>query len=85
VRKLAGVAALRRRMGHMGLFDTDPLFDREPIRDPVLAEHLQITFDLYQTAENIMRLNLRRNHPQADEAEIDRRLLTWLRKQDGWR
>jgi hypothetical protein len=46
---------------------------------------MRITFDLYETAESIMRLNLRRRHPQADDEEIERRLLAWLRKQDGWR
>jgi hypothetical protein len=69
----------------MAIIDPDWFFTREPIQDPEIAERMQIAFDLYETAENIMRLNLRRRHPQADEEEIERRLLAWLRKQDGWK
>ncbi|HVT59878.1 MAG TPA: hypothetical protein VHR45_15940 [Thermoanaerobaculia bacterium] len=36
------------------------------------------TLDLYELAEGMMRQNLRRRHPEAGEAEIERRLLAWL-------
>lgn len=53
----------------------------EPIRDPEILARFQMTFDLYQTAEDIMRQNLRRRFPEATKKEIERRLLSWLRKE----
>jgi Rv0078B-related antitoxin len=54
----------------------------EPIRDPEVRRRARDTFDLFETAENIMRQNLRRRHPEASEDEIKRLLLSWLRKED---
>lgn len=48
-------------------------------RDPAVIARMQRLFDLYETSLEIMRQNLRRRHPQASEAEIERRLVTWLR------
>lgn len=53
----------------------------EPIRDPKVLARFQMAFDLYQTAEDIMRQNLRRRFPEATEEQIERRLLSWLRKE----
>jgi hypothetical protein len=52
----------------------------EPIRDPKILARMQDTFDLCQTAEDIMRQNLRRRHPLANEAEIRERFAAWLEK-----
>lgn len=40
----------------------------------------RLIFDLYQTAEDIMRQNLRRADPEASPEEIEQRLIDWLRK-----
>lgn len=52
----------------------------EPIRDPKILARMQDTFDLCQTAEDIMRQNLRRRHPLANEDEIRERFAAWLEK-----
>lgn len=50
-------------------------------RDPkVLAQQV---FDLYQTAKDLMRQNLRRRHPDASEEEIAQRLRAWLHHRPG--
>lgn len=36
--------------------------------------------DLYEAAEGIMRQNLRRRHPNANEKQIERLLIEWLGK-----
>lgn len=52
----------------------------ESIRAPHVLAKMQAVFELYQTAENIMRQNLRRRFSNESDAEIERRLLMWLRK-----
>lgn len=42
-----------------------------------------MAFDLYETAEAIMRQNLRRRFPDAPEAELERRLVDWLHRRPG--
>ena len=54
--------------------------DMEPIRDPKILARATAAFDLCQTAENIMRQNLRRRNPQASEEEIRGRFVAWLEK-----
>jgi hypothetical protein len=44
---------------------------------------LAITFDLHETGLAIMRQNLRREFPDADDTDIDRRLQNWLRRRPG--
>jgi hypothetical protein len=56
---------------------------KEPIRDPLVMSRMRMAFDLYETAEAIMRQNLRRRFPDAPEAEIERRLGDWLRRRPG--
>ncbi len=56
---------------------------RPPIRDPAVLERMQVLFDLYQTAEDMMRQNLRRKFQQATPEEIEERLLSWLRDRPG--
>lgn len=58
-----------------------------PIRDPAILSRMQTAMDLYEAAEAIMRQNLRRRHPAEGEEQIERRLLSWLRKEgepEGW-
>jgi hypothetical protein len=52
----------------------------EPIRDPEFLARAQDAFDLCQTAEDIMRQNLWRRHPEASEEEIRRRFAAWVEK-----
>ncbi len=47
------------------------------------ARRLQQTFELYETGVALMRQNLRRRHPDEDEATIARRLDGWLRTRPG--
>jgi hypothetical protein len=56
---------------------------KEPIRDPKVMSRMKMAFDLYETAEAIMRQNLRRRFPDAQESEIERRLVSWLRRRPG--
>jgi hypothetical protein len=53
----------------------------ESVRDPAVFARMRATLDLYQLAEDMMRQNLRRQDPRAGETEIERRLLSWLRKE----
>ena len=62
------------------LWDHSRMKNMEPIRDPKILARATAAFDLCQTAENIMRQNLRRRHPQASEAEIRGRFVAWLEK-----
>lgn len=51
-----------------------------------LAKHassLVVTLDLYETGVALMRQNLRRQFPGADDYDIDRRLQEWLRHRPG--
>jgi hypothetical protein len=57
------------------------MLSMEPIRDPEVLARMRIAFDLYEAAEEIMRQNLRRRHPEATEEEIERDLVSWLREQ----
>ena len=56
---------------------------RRPIRDPEVLKRMEITFDLYQASEEIMRQNLRRRNPGATEEEIEDGIRAWLRKRPG--
>ena len=56
---------------------------KESIRDPKVMSRMKMAFDLYETAEAIMRQNLRRRFPDAQEAEIERQLVDWLRRRPG--
>jgi uncharacterized protein YccT (UPF0319 family) len=56
--------------------------DMEPIRDPEFLARAMAAFDLCETAEQIMRQNLRRWHPEAGEEEIRQRFKAWLEKRD---
>ncbi len=49
----------------------------QPIRDPEILARAQMTFDLCDAAEQIMRQNIRRRHPELGEAEVEERLAEW--------
>ncbi len=50
----------------------------KPIHDPEVLARAQITFDLCDAAEQIMRQNIRRRHPKLNEAEVEERLADWF-------
>jgi hypothetical protein len=52
----------------------------EPIRDPEFLARALAAFDLCETAEQIMRQNLRRRYSRASEEEIRQRFRAWLEK-----
>jgi uncharacterized protein YccT (UPF0319 family) len=52
----------------------------EPLRDPEFLARASAAFDLCETAEQMMRQNLRRWHPKASEEEIHQRFKAWLEK-----
>ncbi len=49
----------------------------------LLRERLRIAFDLHEAGVDLMRQRLRREHPGAPDAEIERRLGDWLRHRPG--
>ncbi len=55
------------------------LYDR-PIHDLEIFERARITFELCETAEKIMRQNIRRRHPELSEEEVEERLIEWYRR-----
>lgn len=55
----------------------------QPIRDPDVLKRMELAFDLYEAAEEIMRQNLRRRNPEASEEEIEEGIREWLRRRPG--
>jgi hypothetical protein len=53
---------------------------RQPKKDPAIAARLLAAFDLYQAAEDMKRMQLRRRHPEASDEEIEEKILEWLRE-----
>lgn len=53
-------------------------YDREAV-----IERMRLTFELYEASVQMMRLNLRRRYPDAEDAEIERRIGEWLRTRPG--
>ncbi len=48
-----------------------------------LASRLRLTVELHEEGVQIMRQNLRREDPDATDAEIERRLQQWLTERPG--
>lgn len=48
-----------------------------------IRERFELTMELYELGESMMRQNLRRQHPEASDAEIEERLVDWLQKRPG--
>lgn len=51
--------------------------------EPTLAEKLRTAIDLADAGVEMMRQNLIRRHPGADEKEIERLLAAWLNDRPG--
>ena len=45
----------------------------------VVFARMRLAFELYEASVEMMRLNLRRRYPDADEAAIERRIREWHR------
>jgi len=52
--------------------------DREHAGQPEQAEKLQQAFSVVRTGIRVKRSALRRQFPEADETEVDRRLDEWV-------
>lgn len=48
-----------------------------------IADAFRSTLDLFETGVDLMRQNLRRRNPDADEHEIERLLQEWLLERPG--
>jgi hypothetical protein len=48
-----------------------------------MSDAFRTTLDLFDTGVALMRQNLRRQHPQANEDAIDHRLRQWLLERPG--
>jgi hypothetical protein len=48
-----------------------------------VAERFRITLELYEAGEKMMRQKLRGQFPNADEEEIERKLVGWLQHRPG--
>jgi hypothetical protein len=57
--------------------------DGKPVTPSSAADAFRMTLDLFETGLNLMRQNLRRSHPDADEEEIEGRLHAWLLERPG--
>lgn len=49
---------------------------------PDLAARFRTTIDLYEAGVQMMRLNLRRRHPEETDAEIQVRLVAWMMRRE---
>jgi len=47
------------------------------------ADRFRIAMDLFETGVELMRQNLKRDHPNDSEAEIAKRLRAWLHHRPG--
>jgi len=59
-------------IGHMGKAERDRM-----------GERFRLTLALFEFGESMFRQRLRRNHPGAGEAEIDRMVTEWVRRRPG--
>lgn len=55
--------------------------DREQASQLSLAEKLEQALDAMRAGIRLKRSTLRRQHPHADESEIDSRLAEWLSRE----
>ncbi len=46
-------------------------------------ERFRMALDLYELSERMLRQKLRRTHPEASEADIEREVRAWLRHRPG--
>jgi len=69
----------RRGSSRLLVMDALLAHDREHARQLDPAEKLQQALDLMRAGIRLKRSTLRRQFPEADETEVDRRLAEWLR------
>lgn len=62
---------------------TSPFDDKPPISDPAVLRRMAIAFDLFEVAVQMMRQNLRRRNPSANEEEIEQGVREWLHTRPG--
>ncbi len=62
-------AAYRQEQGY-----NEPM---KPIRDQALLDRMERMFDLCDAAEDLMRQNIRRRHPEFSDAEVEQRIAAW--------
>lgn len=55
----------------------------EYIRDPDVLRRMQITFELCDAAEQMKRLTLKRQHPDATDEEIEEMIVAWYQYRPG--
>lgn len=44
-------------------------------------ERLRLAFELFEAGERMMRLNIRRRHPDLDDAAVEKKLIQWLQQE----
>jgi hypothetical protein len=54
-----------------------------PSTPPSVTDAFRTALELFETGLDLMRENLRRNHPGASEEQIERLLLEWLLERPG--
>jgi signal transduction histidine kinase len=47
------------------------------------AARLRAALEMFETGLQMMRQNLRRNHPSLSDAELEERVTAWLRERPG--
>ncbi|MBI3628336.1 MAG: hypothetical protein HY217_01920 [Candidatus Rokubacteria bacterium] len=47
------------------------------------ADRLRLALDMFGVGEALKRQQLRREHPDADDTEIEERLVAWLQERPG--
>ena len=52
-------------------------------RELTVAEKLRLTIDLCESGIDVQRERLRREHPDASDEALERRLLSWLHERPG--
>lgn len=52
-------------------------------KNEIAAARLRTAFELFDAGVRMMRQNLKRRHPDADEAAIEEMLRAWLRERPG--
>jgi hypothetical protein len=53
------------------------------VPDELPAARLRAALELFEVGESMMRCRLRRERPDADEAEIRAEVLAWLQRRPG--
>jgi len=48
-----------------------------------MAERFEVALDLYATGEALMRQRIRRENPELPPAEVEARVMAWLRTRPG--